>query len=103
MDVFPVAVGVADPQPRVERLAGDWLTANRVHSLCRSDVRHTGRLTFAVENAYARINQHDSVLTASWRLVRNSMVKAKLLESFAFLALPVTHISVLVNSQALEL
>jgi len=64
MNVFPVAVGVADPQPRVGGPTCDWLTGGRIDGLYRADVCDARRASFVVEDVDAGINHVDVALTA---------------------------------------
>jgi len=62
VNVFPVAVGVANPQPGGECLRCHRLTGDGVHHLSGTDVGDVRGPSFVVEDVNARINHADVVL-----------------------------------------
>ena len=56
VNVFPVAVGTADPQPGVEGLDGHWLTGDWVYHVSGTHVGDAGGASVGVEDVDARIN-----------------------------------------------
>jgi len=86
VNIFPVSVVVADPQPRVGGLARDWSTGDRINVLNGADVRDACGASFVVEDVDAWINHVDVALMRAESLVQSclghSAVEVKLLKRF---------------------